>query len=111
MQSQFTLIQLEEFEHAKEQFQRVISEKEIDMVQGNNKKAYRGLGIVEYCNGQYELALEQFEKALSIKQEEKLNTDLLLYQSSALELLPHPLFLIPLKQQIYLNKLKNLLKT
>ncbi len=83
----FTLIQLEEFEHAKEQFQRVISEKEIDMVQGNNKKAYRGLGIVEYCSGQYELALEQFEKALAIKQEEELNTDLLLYQSSALELL------------------------
>lgn len=83
----FTLIQLGELEQAKETFERVISDKEIEIIKITNKKAYRGLGIAAYCGGQYELALEQFEQALSIQQEEELNTDLLLYKSSALELL------------------------
>lgn len=83
----FTLIQLGNYEEAQKQFDRVISDKEIEMVQENNKKALRGLGIVAYCSGQYEQALQYFEQALEISQLPELNLDLLSYQSSSLEML------------------------
>lgn len=81
----FTLICLNEFAKAREEFEYVILDKEIGMVRENNKKAYRGIGISYLLEYQYDLAVMNFDLALGIKELKELNTDLLFYKASALE--------------------------
>lgn len=81
----FTLLCMNEFDEARKQFEYVILEKEIAMVSENNKKAYRGIGISYLLDEQYDLAITNFDLALTIKEAKELNTDLLLYKASALE--------------------------
>jgi tetratricopeptide (TPR) repeat protein len=82
----FTLLYLNEFTSAREQFEYVILDKDIAMVRENNKKAYRGIGISHLMENQYDLAITNFDKAIEIKEADELDVDLLLYKASALEL-------------------------
>lgn len=81
----FNLLNLKEYALAREQFEYVISDKEITMVKENNKKAYRGIGISYLMEGQYDEAINNFDQALQIKEANDLDIDLLFYKASALE--------------------------
>lgn len=82
----FTLIKLGRYEEAIEQFERVILDKDIEMIRENNKKAYRGIGIVYYSSGRYEEAIEQFDLALTYSELQEINVDILSYKGNALEM-------------------------
>lgn len=81
----FNLIQLNRFDEAIEQFNRVIMDNDITMVKENNKKAYRGKGITYLKMNNYTEALEAFELALKIKELKSLDEDLLFYKGLTLE--------------------------
>ncbi len=75
----FTQIQLGDYGNAVKSFEQVILDKEFDMVQENNKRAYRGAGIAHYLAGEEEQALESFYAALKIPLLEDLNADIRSY--------------------------------
>jgi tetratricopeptide (TPR) repeat protein len=81
----FDLLNLKEYAQAREQFEYVISDKEITMVKENNKKAYRGIGISYLMEAKYSEAITNFDQAIQIKEAKDLDTDLLFYKASALE--------------------------
>ncbi len=81
----FNLINLKNYSQAREQFEYVISDKEITMVKENNKKAYRGIGISYLMEGKYNEAIINFDKAMLITEAKDLDLDLLFYKASALE--------------------------
>ncbi len=81
----FTLLQSNEIEKAREQFNSVILDKDIPMVKENNKKAYRGLGIAYFLDRDYAKSIENFDSALAISQEEHLDFDIMCYKARALE--------------------------
>ncbi len=75
----FTLIALADYTKAAQSFERVILDKEFDMVQENNKSAYRGAGIAYYLAEEEEKALSCFYAALQIPYLEELNEDIRSY--------------------------------
>lgn len=81
----FTLLQIREYEKAREQFNYVILDKDIPMVKENNKKAYRGLGISYLLDGDYKKSIEYFDSALAIQEMDQLDTDIMYYKASAME--------------------------
>ncbi|MDD5936261.1 MAG: tetratricopeptide repeat protein [Clostridiales bacterium] len=81
----FTLLAMKEYDKAREQFRIVILDKNIPMVSENNKKAYRGIGISYLCDENYEMAIQNFDAALEIKELDSLNTDIMYYKASAFE--------------------------
>lgn len=74
-----SLIQLGQYEEAIAQFDRIILDKKSDIIQTNNKKAYRGKGITYLEAGEFDLAREQFEEALKIKLEPSMDEDIKLF--------------------------------
>lgn len=75
----FTQIQLGNYGNAVKNFERVILYKEFDMVQENNKRAYRGAGIAHYLAGEEEEALESFYAALQIPLLAEMDADIRSY--------------------------------
>jgi len=78
------LIGLEQYDKAIEQFDRVIMDKKIVMVQKNNKKALRGKGIAYLSMEDYDEAINQFDKALEINVLSDLDMDILYYKGKLL---------------------------
>ncbi|NLJ97484.1 MAG: tetratricopeptide repeat protein [Clostridiales bacterium] len=78
------LIGLEQYDKAIEQFDRVIMDKKIVMVQKNNKKALRGKGIAYLSMEDYDEAINQFDKALEINVLSDLDMDILYYKGKVL---------------------------
>lgn len=81
----FNLIQLEKYDEAINQFDRIIMDSDIKMVKENNKKAYRGKGIAYFKMNQYSEALEFFELALGMDELKSLDRDILYYTGLTLE--------------------------
>mgnify|MGYP000026193616 CR=1 FL=1 len=77
------LIKLEDYENAISAFDRAYMDKDMSIIRKNDKKALRGKGIAYYFMGQYESAIQEFEKALAIKELSELDMDLMLYLSAA----------------------------
>ncbi|SFR76396.1 tetratricopeptide repeat protein [Anaeromicropila populeti] len=78
------LIQLEQYDKARIQFDKAILEKENKIVLENNKQAYRGQGLCDFYDNQYANAVKWFDKALSIQELESMNLDILNYKADAL---------------------------
>lgn len=78
------LIGLTRYDEAIEQFDRVIIDKNIAIVLGNNKRALRGKGIAYFYNQDYKKAINQFEEALSISVLPDLDMDILYYKGKSL---------------------------
>ena len=77
------LIMLEEYEEAITYFEQAITDNDKKKNKENNKKAYYGLGISFYYMEQYNNAIEQFNKALSIEVLKKWDIDILEYKANA----------------------------
>lgn len=79
-----TLIALGNYEEAIVQFDQAYRDKDIKIIEQNNKKLFRGKGIAYYYSKQYEKALEQFNLALEISELPDLNLDILYYKGNTL---------------------------
>lgn len=79
----FTLLEMGEYQTAAEQFEKVIQDKDITMIQENNKRAYRGAGIAYVMAEQPEQALTCFYAALQITQLPELDEDIRSYMQQA----------------------------
>ena len=78
----YCLIQLGEYDLAEENFNKAILDKDNAIVNRNNKKAYRGLGIMYYKAGDYENALVNFNAALEIDSLNDYDMDIVSYEAS-----------------------------
>lgn len=78
------LIGLSRYDEAIEQFDRIIIEKNMAIVIGNNKRALRGKGIAYFNMQNYREAIDQFEEALSINVLSDLDMDILYYKGKSL---------------------------
>lgn len=78
------LIGLEQYDKAIQQFDRVIMDKKIIMVQKNNKQALRGKGIAYFNMQDYNEAINQFNQALEKDVLSDLDMDILYYKGKAL---------------------------
>jgi tetratricopeptide (TPR) repeat protein len=78
------LIGLSKYDEAIEQFNRVIIDKNIVIVFGNNKRALRGKGISYFYKQDYREAINQFEEALRIDVLSDLDMDILYYKGKSL---------------------------
>lgn len=78
-------IETGDYEDALATFDKAILNKDIKMVQENNKRAYRGRGIAYFYMLEYERALEEFNLALEIDELYSLNLDILSYKGSVCE--------------------------
>ncbi|ROR28266.1 tetratricopeptide repeat protein [Mobilisporobacter senegalensis] len=81
----FGLVKTGQVDEALAEFDKAILNKNNKVVRENNKKAYRGKGVAYYEGGEYENAIVEFSKALEIKEEDKLNQDLMYYIASSYE--------------------------
>lgn len=79
----YCLIQLERYEEARKNFQKAILDKENSIVNKNNKKAYRGIGIAFYMSGDYKNALASFTKAMEFDSLNDYNMDIVSYMGNA----------------------------
>lgn len=77
------LIALEEYEEAINYFEQVITDEDKKEDKENNKKAYYGIGISFYYMEQYNNAIEQFNKAISIEVLKDWDVDILEYKADA----------------------------
>jgi len=73
------LIALNKPEEALAQFELAYMDKDILMVKENNKRVFRGRGIVYYQMLQYEKAIKEFNRALEINELSELDLDILYY--------------------------------
>lgn len=79
----YCLIQNNDYEKAKTVFESVVMDKENTIVQKNNEKAYRGLGIAEYLEGDFEASLQAFNQAIQFASSESYELDILMYMGAA----------------------------
>lgn len=79
-----TLIGLSRYDEAIEEFDRIIMDKKIAMVLGNNKRALRGKGIAYFNMLNFREAIKQFDDALNISVLSELDMDILYYKGKAL---------------------------
>lgn len=73
------LINMGEYDSAREQFLSVIRDTDNKIVRENNKKAYRGIALSYYAEGTYDQAKAYLELALKNKELSSLNRDLNAY--------------------------------
>lgn len=78
----FCLTQLGRYEEAKAAFERAILEKDNAIVNKNNKKAYRGLGIMYYLQGDYSKSLKMLKKAMEYSSLNEYDVDILSYMGA-----------------------------
>ena len=79
-----TLIGLSRYDEAIKEFDRIIIDKKIAIVLGNNKRALRGKGIAYLNMLNYREAINHFDDALGISELSDLNMDILYYKGKAL---------------------------
>ncbi|NLL73570.1 MAG: tetratricopeptide repeat protein [Clostridiales bacterium] len=77
-------IGLERYDKAIEQFDSVIMDKKIVMVQENNKRALRGKGIAYFNMQDYNNAIDQLDQALELDVLSDLDMDILYYKGKSL---------------------------
>ena len=78
------LIKLGRYEEALAEFDKAYVNKDIIIVNRNNKRIHRGKGIAYYFMLEYGKAMEEFRKALEINELSKLDMDILYYVGSSL---------------------------
>jgi tetratricopeptide (TPR) repeat protein len=78
------LIAQEKYEEALIQLDQAYSEKDMLIVRENNKKVFRARGIAYFLMQQDEMAIEEFNKALEIKELDSLDMDILYYMADAM---------------------------
>jgi len=71
------------YENAKEEFKKVIQEKDNKISKENNKQIYYGLAIAEYNLGEYDDVIESCKNALSIEYLEEMDCDILYTRMSS----------------------------
>ena len=79
-----SLIKLGQYEEAISEFDKAYVNKDIIIVKRNNKRIFRGKGITYYYMLKYDKALEEFNKALEIRELSSLDVDILYYIGSSL---------------------------
>ena len=79
-----SLIGLSRYDEAIKEFDRIIMDKGIAIVLGNNKRALRGKGIAYFSMLNYRDAIKQFDEALNISVLADLDMDILYYKGKAL---------------------------
>ena len=79
------LVELGDYEEAIIQLNKVVKDKDNQVVNENNKKAYRAIGIAYYRELEYKKAITQFEQALDINEMGSLNSDISLYLADCYE--------------------------
>ena len=79
-----TLIGLSRYDEAIKEFDRIIMDKKIAIVLGNNKRGLRGKGIAYLNMLNYREAINHFDDALGISELSDLNMDILYYKGKAL---------------------------
>lgn len=77
-------IGLSRYDEAIEQFDRVIMDKKIGIILGNNKRALRGKGIAYISMQNFMEAIDQFDEALNISVLSDMDMDILYYKGKAL---------------------------
>ncbi|MDF2485156.1 MAG: hypothetical protein K0R46_1324 [Herbinix sp.] len=78
-----SLIKLGKYEEALIEFDKAYVNKDIIIVNQNNKRAYRGKGIAYYYRMEYNKAIDEFVKALNIHELSELDMDILYYIGSS----------------------------
>lgn len=77
------LLAVNDFSGARAALERAVVEKDNSIVKGNNKLAYRGLGMCAVKEGNYEQAVDYLEKALEISVQTELNQDIYCFLTDA----------------------------
>ncbi len=78
-----SLIKLERYEEALNMFNKAYVNKDIIIVNRNNKRVYRGKGITYYHMLDYDKAIVEFKKALEISELSGMDMDILYYIGSS----------------------------
>ncbi len=78
-----SLVKLERYEEALSMFDKAYVNKDIIIVNRNNKRVYRGKGIAYYLMQDYDKAIVEFKKALEINELSALDMDILYYIGSS----------------------------
>ncbi|MCH5272523.1 MAG: tetratricopeptide repeat protein [Lachnospiraceae bacterium] len=81
----FSYAALGQYEEARTALEHALVERDMELTRQNNKRAWRGIGITYYEEGNYAKAKEYFEKALEEPLLLKLNADIRMYLADALE--------------------------
>ena len=76
------LIGMAQYEEARTQFQNVVRNTDNKIVRENNKRAYRGIALTYYNEGNYGQAKGYLELALKTEELEELNQDLMAYMAN-----------------------------
>ncbi|MDE6635328.1 MAG: tetratricopeptide repeat protein [Lachnospiraceae bacterium] len=76
-----TLVSLEDYEGAREQFLSVIRDNNSKIARENNKRAYRGIALTYYESGVYDQAKSYFDLALSTEALDEMDNDLKAYKA------------------------------
>lgn len=79
------LTKMGKYDEAQKQFDKAILDKNNKIVRENNKQAYRGKGIAYLESAQYTDAVENFETALDIDENNDINVDIMFYLAEANE--------------------------
>lgn len=79
-----SLIKLGKYEDALKEFDHAYVNKDIIIVNRNNKRVFRGKGIAYYYMLEFDKAIEEFKKALDIRELSELDVDILYYIGSSL---------------------------
>jgi tetratricopeptide (TPR) repeat protein len=78
-----SLIKLNQYEAALAEFDKAYVNKDVIIVNRNNKRLYRGKGIAYYYMLDYENAIVEFNKALDVHELSELDVDILYYIGSS----------------------------
>lgn len=79
-----SLIKLGRYNEALKEFDQAYVNKDIIIVNRNNKRVYRGKGIAYYYMLEFDKAIKEFRKALDIRELSELDVDILYYIGSSL---------------------------
>ena len=79
-----SLIKLGRYEEALKEFYQAFVNKDIIIVKRNNKRIFRGKGITYYYMQEFDKAIEEFQKALDIRELSELDVDILYYIGGSL---------------------------
>ena len=79
----YCLIEEKDYKKASKIFKTVIQDKDNKIARENNKRAYRGMGIANYQNGNYKSAIKNFNKAIKIETLNELDVDIVSYMGAS----------------------------
>ncbi len=81
------LTALGNYEEALKQFDKAYVDKDLSVIQKNNKRLFRGRGIVYYNMQNYDKAIAEFNNALLVSKSPSLDRDILYYMGSSLKII------------------------